>query len=231
VVTNIDWAATGAMLSGLATLAGAFAVVYAARGGASSLNLWRRQKQEERRMDAAEKILTLAYRLKRNLTSVRSPAMFGGEIEAAKEKLSGHDWYESLSEIEQRKAHTGQGILLRVMRYQDDWDTIFDLMPIARALFGEQVEFHLQSIWQQVVAVRVSAETYATYDGTDAEFQKRLERDIWEIGGSFAEQDRVGQAMEGAIAGLENILLPVIRADYAPPAILGQTGAGNVGGG
>lgn len=217
-MTNIDWAATGSMLGGWATLAGAFAVVYAARVGANSLSAWKRQKQEERRMDAAEKILTLAYRLKRNLSSVRSPAMFGGEIEAAQEKLAGQDWYESLTQPQKRKAHTGYEILLRLARHQEDWDRIFELMPIARALFSETVEEHLQAIWGEVVAVRVSAETYATYDGSDSQFIRQMERDIWEARGSSAHEDQVGQAIGAAVEGLEASLLPVIRADYAHAA-------------
>jgi hypothetical protein len=213
MLTDIDWNATGSMLAGWATLAGAVAVVYAARTGANTFGAWKRQKQEERRMDAAEKILTLAYRLKRNLTSVRNPGMLGYEIETAKEKLSGHDWYDALTEAQKAKAQTAQAILLRLIRYQEDWDKIFELMPIALALFGEPVESHLQSIWRQVVAVRVSAETYATYDGADAEFQQRIERDIWEIGGAFAQEDQIGLAIGAAVTGLEAVLLPVIRTD------------------
>ena len=61
------------MLSGIATFAGALAVVYAAKVGANTFDSWKRQKQEERRMDAAEKILTLAYELRYTLAGIRSP--------------------------------------------------------------------------------------------------------------------------------------------------------------
>src|SRR3546814_15956255 len=75
------------MLSGWATLFGAGAVVYAAHKGSDTFKLWRRQKNEERRIELAEQVLTLAYKLRRAIEGIRSPAMWAEEINAVHDEL------------------------------------------------------------------------------------------------------------------------------------------------
>ena len=57
----VDWSALGAMLSGVGTIIGAGTVLDAALIGRNTFKDWRRQKQEERRMAAAEQLLVIAY--------------------------------------------------------------------------------------------------------------------------------------------------------------------------
>ena len=68
------------MLSGIGTIVGAGAVIYAAHKGSDTFKQWRRQKNEERRIDLAEQVLTLAYKLKRAIEGIRSPIMMANEI-------------------------------------------------------------------------------------------------------------------------------------------------------
>lgn len=212
--TTECWSATGSMLAGWAAWGGVAAVFYAANKAANTFKSYRRQKQEERRIDAAERILTLAYKLKRNLRAVRSPMNTSGEHTAAHELLKEAAWYKDLPENRQRRAQIGQIIKTRLHQSKSDIDDIFVVMPLARALFGEHVETYLQALWQQIVHVNVSSEGYAEDTGQDKEYSKSLERDIWEIGGKYAAEDKVGLAFSGAVEGLEAELLPIIRADH-----------------
>ena len=204
----IDWNGTGSMLSGWATLAGAGAIIYAAKVGANTFDSWKRQKQEERRMDVAERILTLAYKLKYNFQSVRAPLIEGHELEAAEKLLSEQqpEWWGGLDDAGQKRARTGQAVFNRLKRHNHDWEQIWELKPLALAYFSPKVEVELDKFWQQYVAVQVAAEAYAHDGGDDKEFAAQLRQDLWRLG----EGGRVGRVIDGAVTALEIELRPVI---------------------
>ncbi len=224
--TTDCWEATGAMMSGWAAIGGVGAVIFAAHKAADTFKQYRRQRQEDRRIEAAERILTIAYSLKRKLQGVRSPMSLGGETEEAIEQLREGDWYMILDDDEKRRAQTGQVILRRLQRQKDDWEEIFVAMPMARALFGENIEAALQSIFRQARAVQIAASMYR--DGHDGgghdggALRRQFEATFWEGGGTPGEPDEVSNAVDQAICALEAELLSVIRADYPknlkPPA-------------
>lgn len=217
--TTSCWEATGAMMSGWAAVGGVAAVLFAAHKAADTFKQYRRQRQEDRRIEAAERILTIAYSLKRKLQGVRSPMAFGGETEEAIEQLREADWYMILDDAEKRRAQTGQVILRRLQRQKDDWEEIFVAMPMARALFGQKIEEALQNIFRQARAVQIAASMYR--DGHDGgghdggALRREFEATFWEGGGAPGDSDKVAEAVEEAIAALEAQLLPVIRADYS----------------
>lgn len=205
----IDWDATGSMLSGIGTLIGAGAVVGAAWVGRATFRSWKAQRVEERRMDAAERILTLAYRLRYAFNSVRGRGIFEFETKAAEEKLDANvsDW-RSKEQGEQGRMTTAQVILNRLNSRREDWQEIWTLKPVALALFGSEVETSLHAFWTHYVAVEVSASGYAEDDGTDKDFSKSIRRDLF--GG---KDDEVGPGVETAIASLEAQLLPILRME------------------
>lgn len=205
---TIDWNATGSMLQGWATLVGAGVVIYAARVGANTFTAWKRQKVEERRMDAAERILTLAYRLRYNFADVRRRGIFGYETAAAEQKLDGAmpEW-RNREKSEQERLTTAQTILNRLTGHRADWEQAWELKPVALALFGPEVEADLHRFWEQYVAIEVSAATYAEDSGADRKFSISLRRELF--GG---EGDKVAPAVDAAIASLEARLLPVLRS-------------------
>lgn len=86
------------MIGGVAAWAGVGAVVYAARRAANTIDGFRKEKLLERRLETADDVLTLAYRIKRNMVTVRSPMTEGYELEQADDLLRGQDWYDSLPE-------------------------------------------------------------------------------------------------------------------------------------
>jgi hypothetical protein len=198
------------MLSGWGTIGGAAAVAYAARVGANTFDSWKRQKTEEKRMDAAERILTLAYKLRYNFQSVRSRGIPRRELDAAEKILRDErgDWFDGLEKQTQDRYRTAQAYLIALNRHSDEWNQIWELKPLALAYFGQNVEKNLHVFWSQYTGMSVAADIYAEDAGDDKEFTIANRRDLW-----GTEDDNVHmKAINGAIEALENELLPVIRS-------------------
>jgi hypothetical protein len=204
------WAATGSMLQAWGTLLGVAAVVYAAWRAGNTFNAFRRQKQEERRMDAAHTLLTFAYKFQQRLLGVRSPGISGFEMTAATNQLKeSYEGYSLKSELEQRQLTVAQVILTRLNADRNLWNEIWEHIPTARALFGEKAEKSLRELWAAFVNVQVSAEAYGEDSLTDPEFTKSLRRDLYGHGAD----NPVTLQIAGAVAELEELLLRFIRCD------------------
>lgn len=209
------WDATGSMMQGWAALGAVFAVLYASKKAANTFGSYRRERQEDRRIDAAERILTLSYKIRTTLDAVRSPMAMGYEHHQAEEILNEANWYQLLPQNEKRQAQTGHVILLRIDKYKKEWEEVFSAMPLARALFGEAAEGHLLSLTRQLRSVQVAAQMYRDRMGTnDPKFRQKLERDFWTMGAADPETNEVSFRVDEAVAGLEAIMLPIIRADH-----------------
>lgn len=209
---DIDWQGTGSMLQGWATLLGAGAVVYAARAGKRGLADWREQRQEERRVEIAEKVMTLAYRLREDMASARGRLFTGGERARAESQLeTGLTDWEHYDQDRRSRAIMGQSVLNRLRYEGNAWDMIWELKPIALATFDEPVAALLQVFWAQYASVSVSAEAFiGDYPG-DREFEKTLRRELF--GGG--DDDSVKKAIDETIVKLEQILLPILRPSAA----------------
>lgn len=214
---SIDWAATGAWMQAWAGFAGAGAVLWVGLKGADTYRLWLRQKQTERRIAVAERILTLTYRLKRAFTAIRSPGSFGYEHAAAEELLKEHDSYAVMETDQKKRAQLSQIILTRVRSYKDDWDELFACLPLARAFFGQPIEDALEKLWKQQVSISVSAEMYWD-DQPDPAFKRKLEADFWE---GFSDrriaEDEVGKNIKDAVAIIENAMIPMLASEVNRP--------------
>jgi hypothetical protein len=212
--TTSCWEATGAMMSGWAAIGGVGAVLFAAHKAANTFTQYRRQRQEDRRIEAAERILTIAYSLRRRLKGVRRLISLRGEVEKAVERLKEADWYLRADEDQRNRAEIGQVVLERLQRQADAWEEIFVAMPMARALFGEPIEEAMQSIFKQSRTVQLAASRYQSAKVSGPEGRtllESLEATFWEP--APGEPDTVSIAMDQAISALETELLPVIRAD------------------
>lgn len=221
---SIDWAATGSMLSGWATLIGAGAVVYAAHKGSDTFKQWRRQKSEERRIDLAEQVLTLAYKLRRSIESIRSPMMLAGEIADVEAKLREQGLLDDhTAEGKKGNLTTAQATLYRVTSYKELWDALLDIMPVAKAVFGDEIEAQLNAFWLLRGKIVAAAQSYARLPDHDharnaearqreIDRRERLEQAIW-FGGGEDGVDALANSVDEAVKSLEVHLLPIIRSD------------------
>lgn len=201
------WDATGSMMSGWAAWAGVIGVIWTANRG---LGTYRRQKQEDRRIEAADDILTFAYKFRRTIQGARSPGILAHEIASAEKALSESwpDWATKTA-AEQHRIRTAQAMWLRLKENNPIWSQIFEFMPRARALFGEDAEAQLQAFWEAYVRVEIACDSYSEAEG-DADFEKEVRADMWRR----SKDDPVAAKIDEAVAKLEDMLLPVIRADH-----------------
>lgn len=224
ICSSVDWAATGAMLSGLGTLIGAGAVIYAAHKGSDTFKQWRRQKNEERRIELAEQVLTLAYKLRRAIESIRSPGMWGVEQDAVYDELR----KKGLINDETPLGYVGilataQATLSRSDAYKVLWDELLDTMPSAKAIFGNEIEKALDEFWTQRHRVIQGALRYAdivkrpparTEEGREKQLQRKFDIEaIIRSGGGEDGIDGIGNSIDSAVGAIEEKLLPIIRAD------------------
>lgn len=211
----IDWGATGTWMQAWAGFAEAGAVGFAAFKGADAFKGWRRQKIEERRIDAAERILTLAYRVRTAISGMRHPMMWIGPLNEAEKMLreKGVD-LDSESDGKKRRIVHAQAVFDRINSFQSEWDELAAVTPVAKALFGDEVESALTSLGKQRNIVAAAAESYADDDGSDADFSKKIRSDLWEALGEVGEDaDEISKAVISAITTLEGRLLSSIRSD------------------
>lgn len=223
-LANIDWTATGSMLSGIGTIIGSIAVIYAAHKGADTFRQWRKQKGEERRMDLAEQILTLAYKLRRAFEHIRSPGMLAGEITEVEVTLTEEGVIDDDIDLALKSLFvTAQATLSRSKLYKADFEALLDLMPVAKAIFGDMIAEQLNVFWQQRARVTVGANSYArlarvtpprSTEQEERQFERRekIEAIIWSGGGADGI-DPIAVEIDAAIQLLEAQLLPIIRSD------------------
>lgn len=216
--TAIDWSATGDFLSGAGTLAGAFAVIYAAGKGASTFRQWKEQKLAERQIEQAERILTAVDVAKDALAHVRNIVMWNHEMDAARAKLAaGEDW-ESHSIDQQRRLVHAQVYYDRLARTHDDTITLNSCRPMARAFFGDEVADAIKMIGGQFWVVKTYADASITDQGNDHEFSNLIRRALYD--NNLEVGSEVSDRVRASIATIEARLLPVLRHQISSSAVM-----------
>ena len=201
------WAATGSMLQGLGALGAAGAVLYAAT---NAFPVYRRQKLEERRIAAAERVLTFAYRLADDLSAVCSPVVGAAELKRAAESLNQNGLTSGLlGEHAFSDACKAQALLQRLAERENNWNDFATIQVMARAHFEEQVEKLLKDLWKLRTIITSSAGPHVDPQRATSSDPAQL-RDVFEVNimkGAF-------HPIFAARLGLENLLLPIIRSEF-----------------
>lgn len=209
---TVDWAATGAMLQGIGTLVGAVAVIAAAIIGGTTFKSWRRQQVAGRKLFQAERILEASYKARRALKFVRGPMIWGHELAAAEEKLKDDPQWGMQLEAKQKRLITAQAYFNRLHRVREEAAALDECLPMARALFGEDLEKAIESLRHQFWVVEVDAEAYIDDDGSDQNFTKKIRRALYDIKPAEGEVNEVTDKIEAAMATIEATCLPVLRS-------------------
>jgi hypothetical protein len=205
-----DWAATGTWFQGWVGLVAAVVVYMVAREG---FGVWVRQKQAERKIAAAEEILTFVYRAKEVFPSIRMPMQLAPELARAEAKLAAnYGGWAGLPKTQKERLATGQVYLDRLSANDDLWTKLWDCLPLARAFFGAEFEEKVRSVWQQRAHIHTAAQMYGTVDPqSQAQLVDRFELDLWDGWAEAAQKpDRVGDAIKSLVEESEKLLLPVI---------------------
>lgn len=156
----IDWDATGSMLAGWGTIAGAGAVAYAAHRAADTLASWKKQRIAERRLDHAERTLAATYKVREAIDQIRSPLIHGVELERAKAELTEDPkWLDSLDEQKRKRLFTGQVYVMRIRDTVEAWNDLQAVLPLAKALFDDKLEEALGKLLHVRWLIRVDADS------------------------------------------------------------------------
>lgn len=213
--TPVDWAATGAMLQGVGTIAGVIAVVW---GAFKASEVWKEQKRLERRLEMAERILTATHKGRRALRYVRGPMIWGTELSEAEEYLKKDASWAAQPNERQKRLITAQAIFNRLNKTKDQQSALDECLPMARSLFNEDLEKAVEKLNHQFWTVQVDVESYIDdWNGTDAEFSKKIRLGMYDMKAGD-EVNEVTETISMSVATIERICQPALRLDPLSPA-------------
>jgi hypothetical protein len=208
-VCGVDWSATGDMMQGVGSLLSLGVIVYAAKLGASTFKRYQQEKVTDRRLHYAERTIIAADKAKRALARVRSPIFLKHEMEAAEETLKTNG---QLFVIEdgpmKRRTLIAQALLHRLDRTNDILMELDACVPMARALFGEELVSAIQQIDDQYFEVQINAETFPDIDTMEKEGALKVRQAA--TGGNNPNSE-ITKAMDEAVAKVNSILMPVLQ--------------------
>ncbi len=210
--TAVEWTALGGVLSGAGTIIGALAVIGAAYLGSRTFEGWRKQTLSQRRIEQAERILTVTYKARRGLAQVRNPMLWAYELQKAEDfleergELPGDDSSKS-------KNTTAQVYFTRLNAVLDDRKALEECQPMARALFGEELELAMEALNHQFQ--KVNSAVHAQYrfeESTDQAFREKTEATLW--GGTpTPEKNQMDREIAVQVAAIERFCVPVLRLE------------------
>jgi hypothetical protein len=207
-----DWAGIGSFLSGVGTIIGALAVIGAAYLGSRTFDSWRKQKLSERRIEQAERILTATYKARRGLSIVRNPMMFAHELAATEKHLKERDQWPN-DEAEQRRLTSAQTIYNRLNAEMDNRRALDECQPMARALFGEELELAIEMLNRQFNTVSVYVDAnYNDRDGSDRSFRNDISANLYE-GWKVTGENKMDATIAEQVKIIERHCVPVLRLE------------------
>lgn len=207
----IDWSATGTMIGGLGGFASAAAIVWAAHRASDTLENWKRQKRSERKFEHAELVLSATTRVRHALEHMRSPLMQGFEIQNAERELSKIEEWDP-AEDQRRRDIYGQALVNRIIETEADWDALRETLPLAKALFSDELESAIEELHQQRWIFRTYVDAYTDDRGDDREWSLEIRSNLNQTARELGD-DRISTSVRSSIDAIERICLPVLRAD------------------
>lgn len=211
----VDWAATGTMLQGVGTFAGVAAVVIGAKIGA---NAWKEQKQLEHRMEMAKQITTATYNGRRALGRIRAAMTHGFEEAAATATLQeDKDAWDWLTEAQKKRHVTSQVYLNRINQTNDQQLALDDCLPMARAVFGGELEKAVEKLRHQFWTIYTYAQANADFDETTdpTNLGREIRCALYDFPPREGERSKVTDAITESVAIIERYCNPAFKLEAA----------------
>lgn len=210
--TATEWTALGAVLSGMGTVIGAIAVIGAAVLASNTFDGWRKQTLSQRRIEQAERILTATYKVRRGLSHVRNPMLWAFELQKAEDYLR-EKGELSGDETRNRKMITSQLYFTRINAVLDDRKLLEECQPMARALFGEELELAIDALNRQFQRINAAVQAQSRFEeNTDREFRETIEATLWERYPA-PEKNQLDREIAEQVATIEKYCVPVLRLE------------------
>lgn len=112
---------------------------------------------------------------------------------------------------------TVQAYYNRLNRTKDEQHELDMCLPMARILFGEDLEKAIDKLHQQFWAVQVDVDSYFDDNGQDQEFTKKIRRRMYDIRPRLDETNELWDAIADAVSTVETICLPALRLEPKRP--------------
>jgi hypothetical protein len=212
---GFDVSAIGSLLSGIGTMLGAAAVIFAAIVGTGTFRAWKRQQIIQRQMDIAEQILSIAFRARAAIQAVRSSRESNQELIKAfnETQAFGVDIINSPGPHPSR-VQAAFIIMRRLDSYDQIWNELENLKARGWAHFDHSIMTSLNVISYQVDAIREAADAYVN-EGLSEEDRikygiilKRLS-----LNEALGKPDTVTLEIAGAVKTIESELKPLITSN------------------
>jgi hypothetical protein len=216
---HVDWAATGAMLQGLATAGGAIAVYIAAKIGSETFADWKERKRVERERDQAEETMRAAYRARRAMEYIRS-GMMPDELAIAHAQLEASadlQWVLIPADQKDRRVRV-QVHKNRLDATIPDRGALEASLPMSMALFGKDVENAIKQIASQFVLLQVHMKAFAEHNGPENAAFLVSRKMLSGVTHQLMPPDEITVGMDRAIAEIERVCIPILRMEEAKEA-------------
>lgn len=208
--TALDFSATGNMLSGIGTLAGAGAVLFAAYKAADTFDVWRKQKIAERHIEQAEHILTITYKASDALSYARGRLTEAWEEDEAKKQEKDEQHWAGLSPSKQTRVVHARARLNRLRNVRDEQKALAACRPMAKALWGEALHKSLTELHHQFWVLETYVRAYVEDEGSDdADFTKKIRQAMYSS--ESDTDDEISSKIIHFISEIEKVLIPVLR--------------------
>jgi hypothetical protein len=203
----------GIVLQGVGSLAQAAAIFVAACFASNTYSSWRKQRLSERKIEQAERILSATYNERRALEIIRNPLVAPWEISAASDSFQDSaDDLKSLSEPEKKRLRLYNAYANRFNGTLEQRKAIESCLPMARALFGEDLERALEDLNRQFHFFFVAIDEGYDDSGRDPDFTKII-RSTLSSSKSTGSPNEMNETISKLVEEVEMKLLPVLRLD------------------
>ncbi len=198
----------------LLTILGLLITAVIAVAGFRTFGRWKREKIEEKRIDAAIEALALAHESKWIFDSIRSDMSFGYEWEDMKDRP--HDRPEMRS---QRGAF--YATLKRMDRHAEFFDRVWKLQAKCTAIFGADMEETFLLLHKARREVAVSAQmlmddpTPTTKSPENKDLWDNMRAAVWKSYGRLAKDgDKVGGMLTDFVQRIDLKCRPIVNREY-----------------
>lgn len=196
----------------LLTIVGMVITVWIAIAGFRTIEHWRREKIEEKKIDISIQALALSYKSKLVFDAIQSAMAYGHEWADMPEK-------GPQNERSQRGAF--YAVLKRVENNKEFFQRAWELQVECAAIFGPHVEtvfLNVQRARREIeVAAQMLWETpFSNDDPQNKKLWEEMRAAVW--GESYAQvfkvEDKVGKLLREFRDGVETLCRPVVGAQY-----------------
>lgn len=133
------------------------------------------------------------------------------ELSAAEALLEKQDSWGTVEVERKQRLVSAQGYYSRLNAVMDERRAVEECLPMARALFGEQVEKALELLNRQFHMIQISVDANSE-TGNDREFSRSIREDISSSSGTD-RPNKMNLLIEEQVKLIEDALVPVLRLE------------------